>query len=88
MPAYSLGLLETEKYSTALTALDAMLKTSKVRTLEQKVITGEFVTVFIEGEKSAVRSALDLGILKAKREGDICSAYLIENPHPGLLKII
>ena len=29
-----------------------------------------------------------VGILRAKREGDNCSVYLIENPHPGLTKII
>jgi microcompartment protein CcmL/EutN len=88
MPGYSIGLLETKKYAIALKALDSMLKTSKVKALDKKVITGDFVTVFIEGELSAVRSALDVGILKVKREGEICLAYLLENPYPGFKNLI
>lgn len=88
MPGYSIGLLETKKYSIALNALDSMLKTSKVNALDKKVITDDFVTIFIEGEISAVRSALDVGILKIKREGEMCSTYLLDDPDPVLTNLI
>ena len=54
----AIGLLETRGLVAALVACDAMLKTARVRLLQQQVTRPALVTVCITGEVSAVAEAL------------------------------
>ena len=84
----AIGLLETRGLVAALVACDAMLKTARVRLLQQQVTRPALVTVCITGEVSAVAEALAAGHRAAGRVGPVVSRHLIANPTGPTLDLL
>ena len=83
----ALGLIETRGLVGAIEAADAMAKAARVEIIGRDVIGGGYVTVMVQGEVGAVKSAVDVGASAAKKVGDLVAAHLIPKPHEGLGKV-
>ncbi|MDE0168734.1 MAG: BMC domain-containing protein [bacterium] len=83
----ALGLIETRGLVGAIEAADAMAKAARVEIIGRDVIGGGYVTVMVQGEVGAVKSAVDVGASAAKKVGDLVAAHLIPKPHEDLGKV-
>ena len=83
----ALGLIETRGLVGAIEAADAMAKAARVEIIGRDVIGGGYVTVMVQGEVGAVKSAVDVGASAAKKVGDLVAAHLIPKPHEELGKV-
>ncbi|MBN2572725.1 MAG: BMC domain-containing protein [Ignavibacteriales bacterium] len=84
----ALGLIETKGLVGAIEAADAMLKTANVKLIGKEKITAGLITIKIEGEVAAVKSALDAGAAAAQRVGQLISVHIIPRPDEQLDSII
>lgn len=88
----SLGLLETRGLSAGFSALDTMLKTANISYVtDEKKLGAGLVTVIIEGNLSAVKSAVEAGKKTAAAiVGDkrVLTAATIARPHPVIYSLI
>ena len=82
-----LGLIETRGLVGAIEATDAMAKAARVEIVGRDVIGGGYVTVMVQGEVGAVKSAVDVGASAAKKVGELVAAHLIPKPHEDLGKV-
>jgi len=76
----ALGMIETKGLIGSITAADAMVKSSDVRLVKQEKISAALVTVFVEGDVSAVMSAIEAGKVAAEVVGELIDSHVI--PHP------
>ena len=76
----ALGMIETRGLAAAVEALDAMLKTADVRFAGQKRVGSGLVSVLVEGDVAAVKSAVDAGAEAAQRVGELRSVHVIARP--------
>ena len=76
----ALGMIETRGLTAAVEALDAMLKTADVTFAGQKRVGGGLVSVLVEGDVAAVKSAVDAGAEAAQRVGELRSVHVIPRP--------
>lgn len=83
----ALGLIETRGLVGAIEAADAMAKAARVEIIGRDVIGGGYVTVMVQGEVGAVKSAVDVGASAAKKVGELVAAHLIPKPHEDLGKV-
>lgn len=61
-------------------ALDAMLKTADVTFAGQKRAGAGLVSVMVEGDVAAVKSAVDAGAEAAQKVGELRSVHVIARP--------
>ena len=75
----SLGFIEIQSVTAAITALDTMCKTADVEfvTWERK-LGGRLVTIIIQGEVAAVKQAVETAAKNALKP---CIHAVIPNPH-------
>ena len=83
----ALGLIETRGLVGAIEAADAMAKAARVEIIGRDVIGGGYVTIMVQGEVGAVKSAVDVGASAAKKVGELVAAHLIPKPHEDLGKV-
>ncbi len=76
----SKGFIETRGLVAAIEAADAMVKSANVEIIGKKFIGGGYVTVIIEGDVGAVKSAVDAGAAAAKKVGELVSVHVIARP--------
>jgi ethanolamine utilization protein EutM len=76
----SKGFIETKGLVAAIEAADAMVKAANVEIVDKKFIGGGLVTVIIEGDVGAVKSAVDAGAAAAQRVGEVVSVHVIARP--------
>ena len=82
----AIGIIETRGFTSAVEALDTMCKDAKVEVNEMARPGGGHITLIIEGEVSAVKSAVDAGVAAAERlNADIICINVIPNPHEELV---
>ena len=83
----ALGLIETVGLSTAMTALDAAVKSADVTLAgyDRVIGAGEMVsiTLNISGDVAAVEAAVEAG-----KEAGVIGAHVIPSPHEEVGKII
>ena len=84
----ALGLIETKGLIGAIEAADAMAKAANVKIINKEKSTAALVTIKIEGEVAAVKSAIDAGAAAAQRVGQLVSAHIIPRPHSDIDFII
>ncbi len=83
----ALGLIELPNLADAVEALDIMLKTADVRFLTwEKKLGGRLVTIFIQGQVSAVNASVETALARAK--GNIVAHAVIANPHEETMKLV
>ena len=83
----SLGLVELPNCTDAIVVLDQMLKTANVKFLTwEKKLGGRLVTIFVQGEVSAVTEAVE----RAKNcgTGRVVASAVIANPHEETIKLV
>lgn len=83
----ALGLIETRGYVVAIEAADAMLKAANVRLIGSERTNPALITIKIEGEVAAVKSAVDAGVSAAQRVGEVVSFHVIPAPSQELESI-
>ena len=76
----ALGMIETRGLAAAVEALDAMLKTADVTFAGQKRAGAGLVSVLVEGDVAAVKSAVDAGTEAAQKVGELRSVHVIARP--------
>ena len=76
----ALGMIETRGLAAAVDALDAMLKTADVTFAGQKRAGAGLVSVLVEGDVAAVKSAVDAGAEAAQKVGELRSVHVIARP--------
>ena len=85
----AIALLEVQAMVTAITGLDAMVKTADVKLIHvEKRLGGMLVTVVVEGEVSAVTAALEAGVVAASEVGEVKVSEVIARPHPDVMKFL
>jgi ethanolamine utilization protein EutM len=85
---FALGLIETKGLIGAIEAADAMAKAASVKIINKEKSTAALITIKIEGEVAAVKSAIEAGAVAAQRVGQLVSSHIIPRPHADLDFII
>lgn len=87
MNKQALGLIELPNCTDAVEALDVMLKTADVKFLTwEKKLGGRLVTIFIQGQVSAVTESVEAAKKNAK--GNIVASYVIASPHEETMRLV
>ena len=76
----SLGMIETLGWASCVAVADAMLKAADVRIVGFDEVGMALFTVYVEGDVSAVRIAVEGGTAYARRAGTLVAFDVI--PHP------
>jgi ethanolamine utilization protein EutM len=84
----ALGMVETRGLVASIEAADAMVKAAKVQLLSKEKVDGGLVTILVEGETAAVKSAVDAGAAAAQRVGELVSTHIIPRPDDQIDEII
>ena len=85
----AIALLEVQAMVAAIAGLDAMVKTADVKLIHvEKRLGGMLVTVVVEGEVSAVKAALEAGVVAASEVGEVKVSEVIARPHPDVMKFL
>jgi ethanolamine utilization protein EutM len=76
----SIGIIETKGFTPLILAADTAVKAASVDIVEWRQVGSGFVSVVIEGEVAAVRSAVDAAVGAASRVGEVTSSTVIARP--------
>lgn len=78
----ALGMIETYGLIGAIEAADVMLKVANVSLIGAEKVRGGLVTVSVEGDVGAVKTAVEAGASAVKRLGESClySSHVIPRP--------
>lgn len=83
----AIGIVELVGSANAIHVVDRMVKTADVQYLSKETVFGAGrVTVFVQGDVSAVTAAVDA--VKNSDEYRAFSTYVIANPHPETQKFL
>lgn len=82
---FALGLIETVGFATAVSAADAALKAANVQLVGVERVIGVGgalgVTIHLNGDVGAVKSAVEAGKAEAEKIGRVISAHVIPRSH-------
>mgnify|MGYP001455579743 CR=1 FL=1 len=84
----SLGIIETRGLTAAIEAADTMLKAADVRIVGTEKIGSGLVSVVIQGDVGAVKSAVEAGAENAARLGELVAVHVIPKPNADLVKML
>ncbi len=76
----AIGILETRGFVPLIEGADAAVKAAVVDIVEWRQVGSGFVSFIIEGEVSAVRSAIEAAVAAASRAGEVISELVIPKP--------
>jgi ethanolamine utilization protein EutM len=83
----AIGLLETRGLVPAIASLDSMAKAANTRLVDMKIVGSGLVCVIIEGNVSAVKSAIEAGKELYEGTNELISYNVIPRPHTDLAKM-
>ncbi|WP_188455868.1 BMC domain-containing protein [Virgibacillus oceani] len=83
----ALGMVETKGLATSIEVADAMLKNSHVSLVNQANVGGSLVTIFIEGNVSAVQNAVETGKAVAQQTGALLGCDVIPHPDASIKRL-
>jgi ethanolamine utilization protein EutM len=84
----ALGMIETKGLVTAIEAADAMVKTANVTVVREERIGAGYVTILVRGDIGSVKAAVDAGAERARRVGELVSAWVIPRFHEEADEVI
>ncbi len=84
----SLGIIETRGLTAAIEAADTMLKAADVSIVGTEKIGSGLVSVVIQGDVGAVKSAVEAGAENAARLGELVAVHVIPKPNADLIKML
>jgi ethanolamine utilization protein EutM len=76
----AIGVLETKGFTPLIEGADAAVKAANVDVVEWRQVGSGYVSFVVEGEVSAVRSAIDTAREAAARIGEVVSHLVIPRP--------
>ncbi|NQN50668.1 BMC domain-containing protein [Streptococcus suis] len=78
----ALGLIETYGFIGAIEAADVMLKVANVTLLKLEKVRGGLVTISVEGDVGAIKTAVEAGAASVTRltNGKLISSHVIPRP--------
>jgi len=82
----AIGILETRGFVPLIEGADAAVKAASVDVVEWRQVGSGYVSFVVEGEVSAVRSAIDAARESAARVGEVISDLVIPRPVEELKK--
>lgn len=80
----ALGLVETRGLVAAIEAADAMVKAAQVEIIGRQLVGDGLVTVIVQGEVGAVKTAVEAGAAAAQKVGELLSHHVIARPDPSI----
>jgi len=84
----ALGFIETQGFTAVFEAIDTACKAASVEVVGKEKLGGGYVTVVIQGELSAVTSAIDTAKEKVNGLGKLIAAHVIARPSDAVLKLL
>lgn len=78
----ALGLVETKGLLAAVEASDVMLKTAEVTLTQKEVVGGGLVTIMVQGDVAAVKTAVDAAASAVTKLGESLLATIHVIPRP------
>jgi len=76
----AIGVLETRGFVPLIQGADAAVKAASVDVIEWRKVGSGYVSFVIEGEVSAVRSAIEAAVASASSVGEVISELVIPRP--------
>ena len=76
----AIGILETNGFVPLIEGADAAVKAASVDVVEWRQVGSGYVSFVVEGEVSAVRSAIDAARESASKAGEVISDLVIPRP--------
>lgn len=83
----AIGLMETRGLVGSVETADAMVKAANVKLVAKELIGGGLVTVIVEGDVGAVKTAVNAREATSKRVGELLSVHIIPRPYEKTVKI-
>jgi microcompartment protein CcmL/EutN len=87
-PPMALGFIETQGFTAVFEAIDTACKAAGVEVLAKEKLGGGYVTVVIQGQLSAVSTAVAAGKEKVDGLGKLIAAHVIARPSEAVLKLL
>ena len=84
----ALGFIETQGFTAVFEAIDTACKAASVEVVGKEKLGGGYVTVIIQGQLSAVTSAIDTAKEKVDGLGKLIAAHVIARPSDSVLKLL
>lgn len=84
----ALGLIEVLGMPAAVEAADTCMKSANVQLIGYENVTGGIVTVKIQGDVGAVKSAIDAAKISAERINTVLNTLVIPRPSEGIHSMI
>lgn len=84
----TVGMIETIGIATAIEAADVMMKTADVVVFQQNKTDPSLITIFIEGDVSAVKLAIEAGKRVAYRTGAFITCSVIPTADDQTVKCL
>ncbi|MGY3723860.1 Carboxysome shell and ethanolamine utilization microcompartment protein CcmL/EutN [Granulicatella balaenopterae] len=86
----ALGMIETIGTIAAIEAGDAMVKSADVSIVSKEFVGGGIVTIIVQGDVMAVKTAVDAGVASVKRLADdaLLTEHVIPRPDNQLSLIV
>ncbi|WP_409347182.1 BMC domain-containing protein [Paenibacillus sp. MBLB4367] len=81
-------MIETRGLPAMIAAADIAAKTADVRVKTYEKADAGIVTVYLVGDVSSVKAAVDAGAAEAKRVGVLLGAHVIPRPDPSVPNMI
>ena len=76
----AIGVLETRGFVPLIEGADAAVKAAGVDIVEWRKVGSGYVSFIVEGEVSAVRSAIEAAVASASSVGEVISELVIPRP--------
>ena len=84
----ALGFLETQGFTAVFEAVDTACKAADVEVVGKEKLGGGYVTIVIQGQLSAVSTAVAAGKDKVEGLGKLIAAHVVARPSPAVLKLL
>ena len=87
-PPMALGFIETQGFTAVINAIDTACKAAGVEVVGKEKLGGGYITVVIQGELSAVTSAVEAGRERVESLGKLIAAHIIARPNRAILSLL
>ncbi len=84
----ALGFIETQGFTAVFEAIDTACKAADVEVVGKEKLGGGYVTVVIQGELSAVATAVAAGKERVESLGKLIAAHVVARPCEAVLKLL
>jgi len=84
----ALGFIETQGFTAVFEAIDTACKAAGVEVIAKEKLGGGYITVVIQGDLSAVSSAVAAGREKVNGLGKLIAGHVIARPSEPVMKLL